>query len=141
MARTRGREQGAELVAELAENAHVAAATRRVGISLPGGRLFIRPARCRFRLASRTPLYEWHQSAGRGSSSSADGRCLSCTRASSRNILTVRKAVGLSTWSHGKIFVEAPRPLVLDHLSANEIARPRVARRTRILLRDDGRHR
>src|SRR5213594_4481385 len=92
------------------------------------------------RVASRTPLYEWHRSAGaRFIEFGGWEMPLQYTGIVEEHV-TVRKAVGLFDVSHmGKIFVEGPSSHdFLDHLSSNEI--PSTAGRARYthLLRDDG---
>ena len=91
-------------------------------------------------MASRTPLYDWHRSAGARFIEFGGWEMPLQYTGIVEEHLTVRKAVGLFDVSHmGKIFVEGPSSRdFLDHLSANEIpSTPGRARYTH-LLRDDG---
>jgi len=91
-------------------------------------------------MASRTPLYEWHQSAGARFIEFGGWEMPLLYAGIVEEHLTVRKAVGLFDVSHmGKIFVEGPAShSFLDHLSANEIASTPGRARYTHLLRDDG---
>src|SRR5437016_13922416 len=74
-------------------------------------------------MASRTPLYEWHRSAGARFIEFGGWEMSLLYTGIVEEHATVRKAVGLFDVSHmGKIFVEGPSSHdFLDHLSANEI--------------------
>jgi aminomethyltransferase len=106
---------------------------------LPGGRLsFVRALP--ILMVSRTPLYDWHRSAGARFIEFSGWEMPLLYTGIVEEHLTVRKSVGLFDVSHmGKIFLEGPASHdFLDHLSANEISiTPGRARYTH-LLRDDG---
>ena len=91
-------------------------------------------------MASRTPLYDWHRSAGARFIEFGGWEMPLQYSGIVEEHLTVRKSVGLFDVSHmGKIFVEGSASHeFLDRLSANEISSvPGRARYTH-LLRDDG---
>src|SRR2546426_2286340 len=91
-------------------------------------------------MASRTPLYDWHRSAGARFIEFGGWEMPLQYTGIVEEHLTVRKSVGLFDVSHmGKIFLEGSASHdFLDRLSANEISwTPGRARYTH-LLRDDG---
>jgi len=91
-------------------------------------------------MASRTPLYDWHRSAGARFIEFGGWEMPLQYSGIVEEHLTVRKSVGLFDVSHmGKVFVEGSASHdFLDHLSANEISSvPGRARYTH-LLRDNG---
>src|SRR5467141_3144941 len=91
-------------------------------------------------MASRTPLYDWHRSAGARSIEFGGWEMPLQYSGIVEEHLTVRKSVGLFDVSHmGKIFVEGSASHdFLDHLSANEISSVPGRSRYTHLLRDDG---
>src|SRR3989449_9447851 len=92
------------------------------------------------RVASRTPLYEWHRAAGARFIEFGGWEMPLQYSGIVDEHLTVRQAVGLFDVSHmGKIFVEGPTAhAFFDHLSANDVpTSPGKARYTH-LLREDG---
>src|SRR3989454_135407 len=92
------------------------------------------------RVASRTPLYEWHRAAGARFIEFGGWEMPLQYSGIVDEHLTVRQAVGLFDVSHmGKIFVEGPTAhAFFDHLSANDVpTSPGRARYTH-LLREDG---
>src|SRR2546422_4420790 len=92
------------------------------------------------RVASRTPLYEWHRAAGARFIEFGGWDMPLQYSGIVEEHLTVRQAVGLFVRSHmGKIFVEGPTAhAFFDHLSANDVpTSPGKARYTH-LLREDG---
>src|SRR5256886_12160686 len=91
-------------------------------------------------MASRTPLYDRHRSAGARFIEFGGWEMPLLYTGIVEEHLTVRKTVGLFDVSHmGKIFVEGPAShAFLDSLSANEIARTPGRARYTHLLRDDG---
>jgi len=91
-------------------------------------------------MASRTPLYDWHRSAGARFIEFGGWEMPLLYTGIVEEHLTVRKAVGLFDVSHmGKIFVEGlASHAFLDSLCANEIARTPGRARYTHLLRDDG---
>ncbi|TLZ56949.1 MAG: glycine cleavage system protein T [Methanobacteriota archaeon] len=91
-------------------------------------------------MASRTPLYDWHRSAGARLIEFGGWEMPLLYTGIVEEHVTVRKSVGLFDVSHmGKIFVEGPAcHAFLDSLSANEIARTPGRARYTHLLRDDG---
>src|SRR5256712_7099952 len=92
------------------------------------------------RVASRTPLYEWHRAAGARLIEFGGWKMPLQYSGIVDEHLTARQAVGLFDVSHmGKIFVEGPTAhTFLDHLSANDVpTSPGKARYTH-LLREDG---
>src|SRR5881398_4141531 len=91
-------------------------------------------------MASRTPLFDWHRSAGaRFIEFGGWEMPLQYTGIVEEHV-TVRKAVGLFDVSHmGKIFVEGSASHdFLHRLSANEISSTPARARYTHLLRDDG---
>ena len=91
-------------------------------------------------MASRTPLYDWHRTAGARFFEFAGWEMPLQYTGIVEEHLTVRKAVGFFDVSHmGKLFIEgAGGHAALDYLSANDIpSTPGRARYTH-LLRDDG---
>jgi len=92
------------------------------------------------RVASRTPLYEWHRAAGARFIEFGGWEMPLQYSGIVDEHLTVRQAVGLFDVSHmGKIFVEGPTAhAFLDRLSANDVpTSPGKARYTH-LLREEG---
>src|SRR3989449_3097303 len=92
------------------------------------------------RMASRTPLFEWHRAAGARFIEFGGWEMPLQYSGIVDEHLTVRQAVGLFDVSHmGKIFVEGPTAhAFFDHLSANDVpTSPGRARYTH-LLREDG---
>src|SRR5436309_14020519 len=91
-------------------------------------------------MASRTPLFDWHRSAGaRFIEFGGWERALQYTGMVEEHV-TVRKAVGVFDVSHmGKMFVEGSASHdFLHRLSANEISSTPARARYTHLLRDDG---
>ncbi len=92
------------------------------------------------RVASRTPLYEWHRAAGARFIEFGGWEMPLQYSGIVDEHLTVRQAVGLFDVSHmGKIFVEGPSAhAFLDHLSANDVPTSAGKARYTHLLREDG---
>src|SRR5437899_10099116 len=91
-------------------------------------------------MASRTPLFDWHRSAGARFIEFGGWEMPLQYTGIVEEHATVRKAVGLFDVSHmGKIFAVGPSSHdFLDHLSANEIPMTPGRARYTHLLRDDG---
>src|SRR5467141_4950600 len=92
------------------------------------------------RVASRTPLYEWHRAAGARFIEFGGWEMPLQYSGIVDEHLTVRQAVGLFDVSHmGKIFVEGPTAhAFLDYLSANDVPASAGKARYTHLLREDG---
>src|SRR5207249_5408888 len=91
-------------------------------------------------MASRTPLFDWHRSAGARFIEFGGWEMPLQYAGIVEEHVTVRKAVGLFDVSHmGKIFVEGSASHdFLHRLSANEISSTPARARYTHLLRDDG---